>query len=106
MSSFDKNKHEFLQIEQELFMIGYNAGITLSNTKQGIKVQMTSGKVTQIPDGQRIMYSIPTFQGSSGSPIIDRYGKLQAVNYAKFSEDTNFNFGIPLNKIKAFMKEQ
>ena len=106
LSSFDKNKHEFLQIEQELFMIGYNAGITLSNTKQGIKVQMTSGKVTQIPDGQRIMYSIPTFQGSSGSPIIDRYGKLQAVNYAKFSEDTNFNFGIPLNKIKAFMKEQ
>ena len=66
---------------------------------------MTSGKVTQLPDGQRLLYSIPTLQGSSGSPVIDEYGNLVAVNFAKLSGTDNFNFGIPEESIKEFMKK-
>ena len=95
---------ESLKIDQQLYMIGYNAGLVLANTKQGIKVQMTSGKVTQLPDGQRLLYSIPTLQGSSGSPVIDEYGNLVAVNFAKLSGTDNFNFGIPEERIKEFLK--
>ena len=95
---------KILQIDQQLYMIGYNAGPTLANTKQGIQVQMTSGKVTQLPDGERVLYSIPTVQGSSGSPVIDSKGRLVAVNFAKLAVSDNFNFGIPLNKVKAFVK--
>ncbi len=94
---------EELKIDQQLYMIGYNAGLVLANTRQGIKVQMTSGKVTQLPDGQRLLYSIPTLQGSSGSPVIDDEGYLVAVNFAKLGMTDNFNFGIPAERIKEFL---
>lgn len=106
----DKLKEKFrskddriLQIDQQLYMIGYNAGPTLANTRQGVQVQMTSGKVTQMPDGERVLYSIPTVQGSSGSPVVNARGQLVAVNFAKLVGSDNFNFGIPLNKIQAFV---
>ena len=64
---------------------------------------MTSGKITQMPDGERLLYSIPTVQGSSGSPVLDKNGRVVAVNYAKLAVSDNFNFGIPLNKILTFV---
>ncbi len=106
-SFFDKDSNDGkLSIDQQLYMIGYNAGLILANTKQGIKVQMTSGKVTQLPDGQRLLYSIPALQGSSGSPVIDEYGNLVAVNFAKLNGTDNFNFGIPAERVREFINQK
>ena len=91
-----------LKIDQQLYMIGYNAGLVLGTTKQGIKVQMTSGKLTQSPDGQRLLYSIPTMKGSSGSPVIDDKGRLVGVNFAKLGGTDSFNFGIPIESVRKF----
>lgn len=99
----NNDEDDKLVMGQELYMIGYNAGPMLAKTKKGIKVQMTSGKVTQLSDGQRILYDIATVSGSSGSPIIDTKGNLVAVNFAKLNGSDNFNFGIPLERIKEFM---
>lgn len=94
-----------LKIDQTLYMIGFNAGIQLANTRKGIKVQMTSGRLTQMPDGNRLLYSIPTMQGSSGSPVVDEWGNLVGVNFAKLNGSDNFNFGIPLQKVRNFVGE-
>ncbi|MBO4850405.1 MAG: trypsin-like peptidase domain-containing protein [Prevotella sp.] len=99
-----KAAEEKIKIDQQLYMIGYNAGLMLANTQKGISVQMTSGRVTQTPDGERLTYSIPTVQGSSGSPVIDDRGNVVAVNFAKLVGSDNFNFGIPLERIKEFLK--
>lgn len=100
-----KNNNKDLKINQDLYMIGYNAGLALGTTRQGIKVQMTTGKLTQLPDGQRLLYSIPTVQGSSGSPIIDAYGNFVGVNFAKLNGSDNFNFGIPAQQVVSFYNE-
>ena len=100
-----KNNDKDLKINQDLYMIGYNAGLALGTTRQGIKVQMTTGKLTQLPDGQRLLYSIPTVQGSSGSPIIDAYGNFVGVNFAKLNGSDNFNFGIPAQQVVSFYNE-
>ena len=90
-------------MNQTLYMIGYNAGIDLASTRRGIKVQMTAGQVTQLPDGERLLYSIPTMQGSSGSPVIDEQGRLVGVNFAKLNGTDNFNFGIPIERVRSFL---
>jgi hypothetical protein len=92
-----------VSIQQPVYMIGYNAGTLMAVTKKGISAQMTSGKITQNPDGDRVMYDIAAIQGSSGSPVIDEDGKVVAVNFAKFAGSDNFNFGIPINKINKFL---
>ncbi len=101
-SSDDAEKTK-LTVDQPLFMIGYNAGIQLANTSQGIKAQLTRGNVSQEPDDNRLLYTIPTLSGSSGSPVVDEYGNLVAVNFAKVSDTQNFNFGIVAKRIKEFL---
>lgn len=93
-----------LAVDQKLYMIGYNQGVILANTTKGISAQLTSGTVTQTPDGNRVMYSIPTMQGSSGAPVVNEHGRVVAVNFAKAIGSDNFNFGIPMDRILLFLK--
>ena len=92
-----------LKLNDQLSMIGYNHGIELAATREGIKAQLTTGNVSQKPDGERVMYTISAMQGSSGSPVLNEYGEVVAVNFAKIRDTDNFNFGIPLNRIKQFL---
>jgi len=94
-----------VRINDDVFMIGYNRGFILANTREGIKSQFTSGKISQENDGERILYTIPTLEGSSGSPIIDKWGNLVAVNFAKLSNSQGFSFGIPVYEVKKFYEE-
>lgn len=105
----EKNKERDIKnpikINEDVFMIGFNRGFSLANTKQGIKSQFTSGKISQENDGERILYTIPTLEGSSGSPIIDKWGNLVGVNFAKITNSQNFSFGVPVNEVKKFYEE-
>ena len=90
------------KIEEEvrLYMIGYNQGPILANTDTGIKAQITQGNISQNTDDIKIMYSIPALQGSSGSPVLNQYGELVAINFAGLSNTQNFNYGIKVDKLK------
>lgn len=100
-----KTDREKLQLNQQLILIGYNHGVQLAATTEGIKAQLTTGNVTQEPDDERVMYSIPLLQGSSGSPVVNAYGELVAVNFAGVLNSQSFNFGVPLNRINEFLKQ-
>lgn len=98
----ERNIKSPIKINEEVFMIGFNRGFSLANTKQGIKSQFTSGKISQENDGERILYTIPTLEGSSGSPIVDKWGNLVGVNFAKISNSQSFSFGVPVYEVKKF----
>ena len=102
---FSDNNQQELKTGQKLFMIGYNAGFTLSNTQQGIKAQITNGTISQMPDEDKMMYTIPSLPGSSGSPVLNEYGQLVAVNFAGIRETQNFNYGIQLKRVQQFLAQ-
>lgn len=83
------------KINDDVYMIGFNHGFSLASTDNGIKSQFTHGTITQDPDNKKMLYSIPTLPGSSGSPIIDKWGNLVAINYAKTGDFQGFSFGVP-----------
>lgn len=102
-SLFVSSDKDELQTDQKLYMIAFNAGFTLSNTSQGIKAQITSGTISQMPDNNKIMYTIPALPGSSGSPVVNEYGKLAAVNFAGVTGTQSFNYGILIKRVKQFV---
>lgn len=93
----DKNK---LKINDKIYMIGFNYGTDIGNTTEGLKNQITQGTVSQEPDKNRVLYSIPTLGGSSGSPVVNEFGELVAINYSGYEETQGFNYGIPSKHLK------
>lgn len=90
-------------IDEKLYAISYNMGPKLSITETGMLPQIQSGNISQITDDNQILYSIPTLPGSSGSPIIDSYGNLVAVNYAGISITQGFNYGIKVKHLYSLL---
>lgn len=95
-----------LKIDTKLYMIGFNHGIELAKTSEGIKAQLTQGTVSQESDQIKVLYSIPSLSGSSGSPVIDQWGNLVAINFAKVTNSQSFNYGILSKHLKALKEQQ
>ena len=88
----------------KLYMISYNLGPTLAITKEGVKSQINSGAISQ-RTSERLMYSIPTLPGSSGSPVVNMQGEVVAINYAGLQGTQNFNYGIRVKYLKDLLEE-
>ena len=87
-----------------LYMISFNLGPSLATTKEGIKHQFNMGTISQ-KTKEKIMYSIPTLPGSSGSPVVNKKGELVAVNFAGLSGTQNFNYGIRVSYLNKLLKK-
>lgn len=84
---FGKDKNE------KVYMIGFNLGPALAITEDGIQSQVNEGTISQNTTN-RLMYSIPSLQGSSGAPVLNGRGQLVAINFAGLSSTQGFNYGI------------
>lgn len=96
--SIGKDKNE------KLTMIGFNRGPQLAFTQEGIKAQCTSGSISQ-NDSEKIMYTIPSLHGSSGSPVLNARGQLVAVNFAGIDMTQSFNYGVKIRYLKNLIEE-
>jgi len=96
---------ENLKVNNKVYMIGYNWGTEIAKSNQGIQVQMTQGTISQNPTEFRVLYSIPTLPGSSGSPILDDYGNLVAINYLGITGSQSFNYGILAKHLIELLKQ-
>lgn len=88
---------------ETIYMNGFNHGLDLALTKEGIKSQFTSGNVSQ-KTKERIMYTIPALHGSSGSPVLNKRGELVAVNFAGLDVTQSFNYGVRIKYLRYLMK--
>lgn len=87
-----------------LFMSGFNLGPTLALTEEGVKSQFNSGTISQ-KTADKLMYSIPTLPGSSGSPVVNHQAQLVAVNYAGLNGTQNFNYGIRIKHLRNLLNK-
>lgn len=88
------------QLGEQLYLLGYNLGPALAITEQGIKAQITEGSISQNTDDVKVMYTIPALHGSSGSPVVDKYGNLICINFAGLDMTQNFNYGIKAKHLR------
>lgn len=88
----------------KLFMSSFNLGPTLALTKEGLKSQFNNGTISQ-KTNERLMYSIPTLHGSSGSPVVNLQGQLVAINFAGLNGTQNFNYGIRVKYLKQLIEK-
>lgn len=89
----NSNERE-LKVGDEVSLIGYNMGTQIGSTKTGLHIQKMIGSVSQEPDGNKVLYSINSLSGSSGSPVFANDGTLVAVNFAGLNNTSGYNYGI------------
>lgn len=89
------------QLGEPLYLLGYNLGPALAITEQGIQAQITEGSISQNTDDVKVMYTIPALHGSSGSPVVDKYGNLICINFAGLDMTQNFNYGIKAKHLRS-----
>jgi len=92
-----------LRIDRKVYMIGFNYGPSIGSTDDGLKAQLTQGTVSQESGEKKVLYSIPSLEGSSGSPVIDEWGNLVAINFAKVTGTQSFNYGILSKHLKTLL---
>lgn len=97
------NEGRRLRAGTRLCMVGYDGQPSGLNGEPEVLARSSSGEILEDPGQDKVMYSLPLNDMSSGSPVMNMYGDVVCVNFAETVGDNTFGFGIPLHKIKGFL---
>lgn len=64
---------------------------------------VTTGIISRI-DAEHLQFDAALNPGNSGGPLLNMYGEVIGVNYAKYVDGEALSFAIPVNKVKALKK--
>lgn len=86
-----------------VYTLGYDtvrAGRPLPDV---LKPAITSGELTAAPEDGRLRYNIPSTDGASGSPVINRFGEVVGLNIVRHAAGKTVVYGIDGDVIKQFL---
>lgn len=86
-------------------VLGYNAGLTLADIKNGIHPQPTPGQITIKSDKYNFGYDANTLGGSSGSPVLNKKGELIGVNNANLGNGSGKGFAVRTKYLKELLDD-
>lgn len=96
-----RGEMNYLQLRQELPEVGEK--ILVIGSPLGLEQTVSDGIVSAVreipPVGKIIQITAPISSGSSGSPVVDAYGKVIGVATFQIREGQNLNFAIPSERI-------
>ena len=87
--------------------------ITIGNPL-GLEHTLSNGIISQrrmLKGRKLIQFTAPISPGNSGGPLIDGYGRILGVNTMKvtgglFGLGVNLNLAVPINELKALIKDE
>lgn len=82
----------------EIKVFGYDAGPVLTEINKGIHPNVSSGNISKVDNDYHIQYTAGNISGSSGGPLLDRRGRLVAVNNSGLN-GTNIHFAVKLKHL-------
>lgn len=88
---------------EDLYTLGYPAGLFLNLSKNedgGLKPFISKISVSKHPDTNTFEFQGETLGGASGSPIIDKKGRLVGVLYGRWSVGTTYGLGCHVKYLK------
>lgn len=98
---FQLGSSQDLQVGSKIYAIGSPAGLEQTLTSGIVSAQnrrlLSLGSVLQI--------DAPVNHGSSGGPIIDEAGQVQAIVFAGLEQQEGLNFAIPVELLKLILPQ-
>ncbi|MBY0547062.1 MAG: trypsin-like peptidase domain-containing protein [Candidatus Obscuribacterales bacterium] len=79
--------------------------ISVMGNPKGFEGTFAQGLVSRIADKQ-IQFSAPTSSGSSGSPLLDDWGRVVGIVTSYYVEGQNLNFAAPVAYLVRLMKQK
>jgi hypothetical protein len=94
-----------IEVGSSIVVMGYSGGISsgYNSQKSDLTYQTSKGSISKNVSNFEIAYDIRTEGGSSGAPVINEFGKVIGINFAR--NELN-GLGIPIKHLKEVLNYQ
>jgi hypothetical protein len=101
---------ESARVTESVWAVGFPFGELLAAKNRNPEVTITGGRVTSVRQNDKgqvdsVQIDAAINPGNSGGPVLDEFGDLLGVSWAKINGSAGTNFAIPPDKLRAFLVE-